>query len=105
MPRCCGARCDQSSVPRRTEPESRVSRPAIIRNRVDFPQPEGPSRKKNSPSAISRVTPRSTGAALGAGVAGGVPRGLYDRVAAAARRARRPGPAEAWGNDLVMLSR
>src|ERR1700741_4977531 len=36
----------------RTSPESARSRPAINRNRVDLPQPDGPSRTRNSP--ISR---------------------------------------------------
>jgi hypothetical protein len=32
------------------------SRPTIMRNSVDFPQPEGPTRIMNSPSAMSRLT-------------------------------------------------
>src|SRR6476646_9677066 len=33
------------------------SRPASIRSKVDFPQPEGPTITTNSPSAISRLMP------------------------------------------------
>src|SRR5438132_2547186 len=33
------------------------SSPAIIRNSVDLPQPDGPTRTRNSPLAISRDTP------------------------------------------------
>ena len=40
-----------------TEPESGVSKPAIILNTVVFPEPEGPSSVKNSPGLISRSTP------------------------------------------------
>src|SRR5690242_7055110 len=32
------------------------SRPTIIRRSVDFPQPDGPTRMTNSPSAMSRST-------------------------------------------------
>src|SRR5208283_2650642 len=37
------------------------SRPAIMRSRVDLPQPDGPTRTQNSASAISKSTPRITG--------------------------------------------
>ena len=33
------------------------SRPAIMRSSVDLPQPDGPTRTRNSPSAISRSIP------------------------------------------------
>jgi hypothetical protein len=33
------------------------SRPAIMRSRVDLPQPEGPTSTQNSPSAMSIETP------------------------------------------------
>src|SRR6185503_2105962 len=46
-----------------TRPEETVSIPAIIRSRVDLPQPEGPTRTRNSPSAISSET-RWTASAL-----------------------------------------
>jgi len=35
------------------------SRPAIILSAVDFPQPEGPTKIMNSPSAISSVKSRT----------------------------------------------
>ena len=37
-------------------PDEIVSRPAIIRNVVDLPQPEGPSSTMNSPSAMVTST-------------------------------------------------
>src|SRR5690606_2576447 len=40
-----------------TSPSSGCSKPAIMRRVVVLPQPEGPSRAKNSPSAMSRLTP------------------------------------------------
>src|SRR6476661_8372091 len=36
-------------------PDVTASRPAISRNTVDLPQPEGPSSTKNSPSRTSRL--------------------------------------------------
>src|SRR5690625_2577131 len=41
----------------RSSPSVMSSRPTIIRSSVDFPQPEGPTRITNSPSAMSRLTP------------------------------------------------
>ena len=38
-------------------PPVMFSRPAIMRSRVDLPQPEGPTSTTNSPSAISTSTP------------------------------------------------
>ncbi len=32
-----------------------VSSPAIMRSRVDFPQPDGPTKTTNSPSSMSRL--------------------------------------------------
>jgi hypothetical protein len=43
--------------PIRITPEVMGSSPAIIRSSVDFPQPEGPTRVTNSPSAMPIVTP------------------------------------------------
>src|ERR687897_1690137 len=40
--------------PMRNSPEVMSSSPAIMLSVVDFPQPEGPTRMMNSPSAISR---------------------------------------------------
>ena len=44
----------------RMSPEVASSRPAMIRRSVDFPQPEGPTKTQNSPSATSRSTPLIT---------------------------------------------
>src|SRR6201997_5009468 len=41
--------------PMRSSPEVMSSRPAIMFSVVDFPQPDGPTRMTNSPSAISRL--------------------------------------------------
>src|SRR6186713_2281280 len=41
-------------------PPVMFSRPAIMRSSVDLPQPEGPTRTQNSPSAIATSTPRTT---------------------------------------------
>ena len=37
------------------------SRPTIIRSSVDFPQPDGPTRMRNSPSATSMLTSLTAG--------------------------------------------
>ena len=37
------------------------SSPTIIRSSVDFPQPDGPTRIMNSPSAMSRLTSFTAG--------------------------------------------
>src|SRR3712207_2238479 len=37
------------------------SSPTIIRSSVDFPQPDGPTRIMNSPSAMSRLTSLTAG--------------------------------------------
>src|SRR6476659_747736 len=37
-------------------PDVMSSRPTTIRSRVDFPQPDGPTRIMNSPSATSMLT-------------------------------------------------
>jgi hypothetical protein len=39
----------------RISPPEIVSRPAIIRSAVDLPQPDGPTRTRNSPSSMSRL--------------------------------------------------
>src|SRR5438132_455129 len=46
--------------PMLTSPPVISSSPAIMRNSVDLPQPDGPTRTQNSPSAISTSTPRMT---------------------------------------------
>src|ERR1700743_1717381 len=41
-------------------PEVMFSSPASIRSRVDFPQPDGPTRTTKAPSSIGIVTPCRT---------------------------------------------
>src|SRR2546423_15078061 len=41
-------------------PEVMFSSPASIRNNVDLPQPEGPTRTTNAPSSIGTLTPCRT---------------------------------------------
>src|SRR5439155_2727541 len=36
-------------------PSEMSSKPTIMRSRVDFPHPDGPTRMTNSPSAMSRL--------------------------------------------------
>src|SRR6266571_5079418 len=57
MSRSRGSRCVISRSPREIEPPSTVSRPAIIRNKVVLPQPEGPTSTMNSPLSIVRLIP------------------------------------------------
>ncbi|MNW04423.1 hypothetical protein D3C71_2005110 [compost metagenome] len=45
----------------RISPDVTLSSPAIIRSRVDLPQPEGPTSTTNSPSPIFRSTSCRTG--------------------------------------------
>src|SRR6478609_11350596 len=52
-----GGRSLTTSPPMRIWPSLMSSKPTIIRSSVDFPQPEGPTRITNSPSAMSRLTP------------------------------------------------
>src|SRR5258706_25045 len=44
----------------RIRPALAVSSPASKRSRVDFPQPDGPTRTRNSPSLMERLMSRST---------------------------------------------
>ena len=39
----------------KTSPEVCCSNPAMILNNVDFPQPLGPTKVRNSPSSISKL--------------------------------------------------
>ena len=39
----------------RSSPSVICSRPATIRSAVDFPQPDGPTSTRNSPSAMSML--------------------------------------------------
>src|SRR3546814_20765916 len=47
----------------RISPAVMLSRPAIILRSVDLPQPDGPTRTTNSPSALSIETPWLTSVA------------------------------------------
>src|SRR5690606_9873620 len=51
-----GARSLTLRSPIIMSPEVMSSRPTIIRSSVDFPQPDGPTRMMNSPSATSMLT-------------------------------------------------
>src|SRR3990172_3390499 len=55
--RARGGRSFTTWPPMRISPEVGSSSPAIIRRRVVFPQPDGPSRTRNSPSSVERSTP------------------------------------------------
>ena len=54
MSRFFGGRSLTTEPATRTVPEVMSSRPAIMRSAVVFPQPEGPTKTTNSPSAMSR---------------------------------------------------
>src|SRR3954451_17591522 len=56
MSRRRGASIVTSRPPIRMRPDVTSSRPASMRRSVVFPQPDGPTRTRNSPSAISRST-------------------------------------------------
>jgi len=58
MPRARGGTSPSMRTPPiRISPDVGRSSPAIMRSRVVFPQPEGPSKTKNSPSRIDKLTP------------------------------------------------
>src|SRR5436305_11424640 len=54
--RRCGGSVSIRLSPKRISPALRSAKPAIVRNSVVLPQPDGPSSVKNSPSAISSET-------------------------------------------------
>src|SRR6202044_2163884 len=54
MSRSFGVLSLTTSPPIFSSPSVMSSRPATIRSAVDFPQPDGPTRIMNSPSATSR---------------------------------------------------
>src|SRR5512138_3133714 len=56
MPRARGGRSVTSLPPMRTSPRVGSSSPAIIRRSVDFPEPDGPRKTRNSPSRVTRLT-------------------------------------------------
>src|SRR5580700_4235254 len=55
MSRSLGVLLFTTWPPMSSSPEVMSSRPAIMFSVVDFPQPDGPTRMTNSPSAISRL--------------------------------------------------
>ena len=55
MSRSRGGLSFTTSPPMRSSPSLMSSSPAIMRSAVDFPQPEGPTKIMNSPSAMSSV--------------------------------------------------
>src|SRR4029079_11012925 len=56
MSRWAGCSAVMSTSPIEIVPSVISSSPAIIRSSVDLPQPDGPTRTMNSPSAIERLT-------------------------------------------------
>src|SRR5690349_5357473 len=56
-----GARSLTRRSPMTMSPEVMSSSPTIIRSRVDFPHPDGPTRITNSPSATSMETSFTAG--------------------------------------------
>src|SRR5437763_11720426 len=54
--RRCGGSVSMRLPPKRIWPAVRSAKPAIVRSSVVLPQPEGPSKVKNSPSLISSDT-------------------------------------------------
>src|SRR4051794_41390047 len=64
MSRGFGGRLVTSRSSMKIEPESTSSKPASIRRLVDLPQPEGPTRTRNSPSPISRLSASTAGLVL-----------------------------------------
>src|SRR5882672_7518151 len=60
MSRSFGATLFTTRPPILTSPPEISSRPATMRSSVLLPQPEGPTRTQNSPSAIDTSTPRTT---------------------------------------------
>ena len=60
MPRCAGGTSFITMPPISSVPPEIFSNPAIIRSKVDFPQPDGPTKTISSPCAISRLIPLST---------------------------------------------
>ena len=53
MSRPCGSTSLTRRPPMRSSPVEMSSRPATMRRAVDLPQPDGPTRTTNSPSATS----------------------------------------------------
>ena len=60
MSRSFGGRLLTTRSPMRISPPVMFSSPAIIRSRVDLPQPDGPTSTTNSPSPMATSTPWMT---------------------------------------------
>ena len=60
MPRLAGGTLLTLSPSISTSPELASSSPAMMRSKVDLPQPDGPTKTTNSPSLTSRSMPFST---------------------------------------------
>src|SRR3989337_748370 len=60
MSRSRGATSLTILSPMRISPPVASSRPAMVRSKVDLPQPDGPTRTTNSPSSMVRSMPEST---------------------------------------------
>src|SRR5258707_15855914 len=60
MSRSLGSTSLTTFDPMEIVPAEISSRPAIMRRRVDLPQPEGPTSTQNSPSSTATSTPCST---------------------------------------------
>src|SRR5512134_220282 len=60
MSRSFGATWFTTRLPIAISPSVISSSPAIIRSRVDLPQPDGPTSTQNSPSSILMSTPCTT---------------------------------------------
>src|SRR3954466_16209785 len=61
MSRALGGRWVTSCSLMKMLPPSTSSRPASIRRLVDLPQPDGPTRTRNSPSPISNCSESTAG--------------------------------------------
>src|ERR1700730_2407697 len=60
MSRSLGGTALTTRPPMAISPDVMFSRPASMRSKVDLPQPDGPTRTTNSPSAMSTLTPCNT---------------------------------------------
>ena len=60
MPRCRAGTCCMARPPMRMAPAVGVSKPASIIRQVVLPEPDGPSRVRNSPLRICRSRSRTT---------------------------------------------
>src|SRR6516162_4773263 len=56
-PRCAAGTSFTRAPSIRMSPSLAVSRPQIMRSRVDLPQPDGPTKTMNSPFSKARSTP------------------------------------------------